>query len=177
MLDLAINYANVLKNKFRDTWFKEKYKFYNAATFCDDWNVCETTWTKHEFVSVRGNEVIGYICYDIDRANQDVAFGLCIINFEEKPSMTFAMDLGKALTDIFEKFCFRKLNFYIVVGNPIEKSYDKMCKKYGGRIVGVKKKNVRLFDGKLYDEKLYEIMREDYLNAKMQNMRKSVPGN
>ena len=69
------------------------------------------------------------------------------------------------LIDIFEKYNFRKLSFYVVVGNPIEKSYDKMCERYGGRIVGVKRKNTRLIDGKYYDEKLYEILKEDYMKA------------
>lgn len=47
------------------------------------------------------------------------------------------MDLGQALQDIFEKFKFRKLTFCVVVGNPIEKSYDKMINKYNGRIIGI----------------------------------------
>lgn len=91
---------------------------------------------------------------------------LNIINFEDEPSMTFTMDMGQALTDIFEKYNFRKLNFYVVVGNPAEKSYDKMIKRYGGRVVGYRKENTRLFDGKYYDEKLYEVMREDYFRKK-----------
>ena len=94
---------------------------------------------------------------------------LNIINFEAEPSMTFAMDLGRALTDIFEKYNFRKLNFYVIVGNPAEKAYDKMIKKYGGRVVGYRRENTRLFDGKYYDEKLYEVMRDDYFNAKRRN--------
>ena len=75
------------------------------------------------------------------------------------------MDLGQALTDIFERFKFRKLNFSVVIGNPIEKSYDKMIDKYGGRIVGIYKQEIKLIDGEYYDEKLYEITREDYLKS------------
>lgn len=33
-----------------------------------------------------------------------------------------ALDLGKAMKDIFEKFAFNKLKFSVVVGNPIEGS-------------------------------------------------------
>ena len=57
----------------------------------------------------------------------------------------------------------RKLEFTVVVGNPIEKTYDKLIKKYGGNIVGVKHKNCKLIDNKYYDEKIYEIFREDYI--------------
>ena len=66
----------------------------------------------------------------------------------------------------FEKFNFRKLNFSVVIGNPIEKSYDRMVKRFGGAICGYQRENVRLFDGKFYDEKLYEVLSEDYWRAK-----------
>lgn len=165
MLDIAINYAEQVKLKFRQTWFKERYKYWTGTNYSDEWNPVESTWVDHQFVSERNGEVIGYIGYGIDRASGDVAHHLNIINFEEKPSITFARDLGQALTDIFEKYNFRKLSFYVVVGNPIEKSYDKMCERYGGRIVGIKRKNTRLIDGKYYDEKLYEIFREDYMKS------------
>ena len=165
MLDIAINYVEQVKQKFRSTWFKERYKYWTATNYSEEWNPIESTWVDHQIVSVRNGEVIGYNGYGIDRASGDLVHNLNIINFEEKPSITFARDLGQVLIDIFEKYNFRKLSFYVVVGNPIEKSYDKMCERYGGRIVGVKRKNTRLIDGKYYDEKLYEIFKEDYMKA------------
>jgi RimJ/RimL family protein N-acetyltransferase len=67
------------------------------------------------------------------------------------------------LDEMFTKYNFRKLEFSVVVGNPIEKSYDRLIYKYGGRIVGTYKKHTRLMDNKYYDEKLYEIFRDDYI--------------
>ncbi len=80
--------------------------------------------------------------------------------------LLFGIDLGQALIDIFDKFKFRKLRFSVIVGNPVEKSYDKMVQKYGGRIVGIYYKEQQLIDGEIYDQKLYEILRENYLNNK-----------
>ena len=165
MLDLAIKYQDQVISKFRDTWFKDKYKYFNNANYFEDWVIKDSTWTNHQFVSVRNGEVIGYIGYSIDRS-WDLVNDLSIINFEDSPSMVFAADMGHAIRDIFEKYQFRKLCFSVIVGNPIEKAYDKMCLKYGGRIAGIRKKNARLIDGNFYDEKLYEIFREDYINAK-----------
>lgn len=165
MLDLAIKYQDQVISKFRDTWFKDKYKYFNNANYFEDWVIKDSTWTNHQFVSVRNGEVIGYIGYNIDRS-WALVNDLAIINFEDSPSMVFAADMGHAIRDIFEKYQFRKLCFSVIVGNPIEKAYDKMCLKYGGRIAGIRKKNVRLIDGNFYDEKLYEIFREDYINAK-----------
>jgi hypothetical protein len=53
-----------------------------------------------------------------------------------------------------------------VIGNPIEKSYDKLIHKYGGRVVGTYKQHTKLIDNKLYDEKFYEIFRDDYIKNK-----------
>lgn len=161
MLDIAINYTEELEKKFHSIWFKDRYKFHANANFYEEFTLSESTWTNHQFVSLSGGEIIGYIGYGTDRV-ADFAYGLSVVNFEDKPSVKFAMDLGKALTDIFKKYNFRKLCLSVVVGNPIEKSYDKMCKRYSGRIVGIQKDHTRLIDGKFYDEKLYEILREDY---------------
>lgn len=162
MIVLAIDYQGEVKQKMRRTWFQERYKYYHCSNWCDDWEVALSTWNGHQFVSVRDGEVIGYIGYKVDRANE-LVYDLNILNFEDKPSTTFSVDLGNVLKDIFEKFGFRKLNFSVVIGNPIESSYDKMCDRFGGRIVGIAKENVRLFDGKYHDEKYYEIFRRDYM--------------
>ena len=50
----------------------------------------------------------------------------------------------RAISDIFERFNFRKLSCAVVIGNPIEKTYDKLVPKYGGRIVGLEKEEVKL---------------------------------
>lgn len=70
--------------------------------------------------------MIGYIKYNINRSDNSCS-GLCIYNFTDNKA-TFGMDLGHALQDIFDKFKFRKLTFCVAIGNPIEKSYDKMIK-------------------------------------------------
>ena len=66
---------------------------------------------------------------------------------------------------LIEREDIRKLNFSVAIGHPIEKSYDKMVEKYGGRITGIKKEDVKLFDGKLYDLKGYEIFMDSIRQA------------
>lgn len=162
MLDLALNHEEELKKKFRGIWFSEKYKFWTCANYYEERALKENTWDGHQFVSLDNNgDVIGYIGYEIDRVN-DLVDGLSIINFTEN-KIIFGIDVGNALIDIFEKFHFRKINFCVVIGNPIEKTYDRMTEKYHGKVVGIQRKQVRLFDGKYYDMKMYEILLSDYL--------------
>ncbi len=162
MLDLAINHKEELQKRLRETWFTEKYKFAHCDVFCEEEKIDEDTWNKHQFVSLdTDGSIIGYIAYNISRAKHS-CYGLYICNFSDNKAI-FSIDLGNALRDIFERFGFRKLVFSVAVGNPIEKSYDKMMERYGGRVVGIFKEEFRCYDGKYYDKKCYEIFRDDYM--------------
>lgn len=163
MLEPAIKYRDQLSILQYDTWFNDKYKYWNCEIYHQPIQIEENTWNKNQFVSVHNGKVIGYISYNISRA-EHCAYSLSIINFSDN-KIAFGKDLGQALKDIFERYKFRKLNFTVVIGNPIEKSYDKMIKKYGGRIVGIYKEEVKLIDGEYYDKKAYEILASEYFNA------------
>ena len=160
MLAPAILYADELTRLLNSTWFQDKYKWWNNDTYYDSVKVADSSWADHQFVSVRDGKVIGYIGYQIYRCGP-TAHNLSIINFTDD-KMTFGMDVGQALRDIFEKYHFHKLNFCVVVGNPIEKSYDKMITRFGGRIVGTYRDDTRLIDGRYYDRKAYEVLEWDY---------------
>lgn len=164
MLDIAIKHEYELSEKFQNTWFQDKYKFYNFDVYYEDIEIANSTWNKHEFVSLnKYGEIIGYIGYGVKR-HTGYCDGLAAINFSDD-KITFGIDLARAIRDIFEKFNFNKLKFSVVIGNPVEKSYDKVIKRFNGRIVGIDKDETRLIDGKLYDVKRYEILRKDYLKA------------
>lgn len=163
MLEPAIKYRDQLEKLQYNIWFNDKYKYWNCDTYYQSMQIDTDTWNRHQFVSVYNDEVIGYISYNVSRSDNN-AYSLSIINFSDN-TVIFGVDLSRALKDIFEKYRFRKLNFTVVVGNPIEKSYDKMIKKYGGRIVGIHKDDVKLINGEYYDRKLYEILASEYFNA------------
>lgn len=161
MLDVAIRHKEELIELFRSIWFKEKYKFWNCGNWYEEWSPEESTWNSCQFVSLNGKgNVIGFMGYHIDRGN-DFIYALNIINFTDDMA-TFGLDCGKILRDLFERFHFRKVNFKVVVGNPIEKTYDRIIEKYGGSICGYQRKNVRLIDNQFYDEKIYEIFADEY---------------
>lgn len=164
MLKPAILYADVLKTKLRETWFVDKYKYYNFASYFSDTDVATDNWQYQQFVSVdKDNNVLGYISYQIGRqANFVDEFG--IIAFVDN-SITFGKDLHQAILDIFFKFNYNKISFQVVIGNPIERYYDKFVENYDGRIVGIKHDECKLYDGNLYDIKLYEVMRCEFVNA------------
>ncbi|MDR1549057.1 MAG: hypothetical protein LBT06_10780 [Hungatella sp.] len=163
MIDLALNHEEDVVQKLKSTWFKEKYKFYSFADYYDIIELEKSTWKEHQLVSLNSNgEVIGFISYNIDRSCNSVT-NFALVNFSGKENnITFGVDTLVAVREIFEKFKFRKMNFEVIIGNPAERHYDRIINKYGGRIVGIKLEDIKLFDGSYYDTKLYEISKESY---------------
>jgi RimJ/RimL family protein N-acetyltransferase len=168
MLDYAKKYETELVKLYQDIAFDPFYNFHLYGNCREALEIPKDTWHGHYFVSKAGNRVIGYINYAISRSENAVQ-GISIAHFggkNAKDGIIFGRDVMTALKDIFEKFGFIKINFRVVIGNPIEKTYDKLIKRYGGRIVGIFRKEVRLIDGKLYDVKEYEILAEEYFASK-----------
>ena len=163
MLYAAQLYEEDLNSLFIGIWFDEKYKYWNAGAHYDKFEVEDTTYNKHQFVSVNSktDQVIGYIGYDVDRVSQVVSC-FNIINFTDN-KFIFGKDVMQAVDDIFRMFKFYKIEFNVVVGNPAEKIYDKFIKLYGGKVVGIFHSRIVLIDGKRYDMKYYELTRNNYL--------------
>lgn len=164
MLDIAILYKEELNRLYANTWHQDKYKYYNSQPFWALPDIKDATYEDHDFVSINNRgEIIGAISYAIDRSSNSV-WNVEIINFSD--DVTFGRDVLRAIRDVFEKFNFHKISFSVVIGNPIEKTYDRLTPRYGGRIVGVERQHVKLYDNKYYDVKRYEILREDYMKTK-----------
>lgn len=165
MLDNARKYKQELQSKFIDTWYDEKYKYYHMGGWHREYVPSEDDWETMCFVSLdKYKNILGCIMYSINR-NTSSVYDFGAINFSNN-KLTFGKDLYRVIDDIFCKFNMQRMEWNVVCGNPIEKSYDKFVEKYGGRIVGTRKRNVKLLDNQIYDDKIYEILREDYLKNK-----------
>jgi hypothetical protein len=164
MLEYAKKHENRLRELFTDVAFDPFHQFEQYTNYREIFKLPEDTWDANHFVSVYNNDVLGMIGCQIKRA-ENSACGLRIIHFggaEAPRRYVFGKDVMTAVKDIFEKYRFNKLNFVVVRGNPIEKTYDKLIERYNGRIVGVKEQEAMLIDGKLYDVKEYEILAGRY---------------
>lgn len=120
----------------------------------------DDSWARLQFVSLaRDGRVIGYINASIDREANNIT-QLGIISFE--PGNLCARDIRAFAKGLFLKFRFNKVCFSAIVGSPVARTYDRLAANYGGRVVGVWRDETRLWDGLLYDVKLYEILRSDF---------------
>lgn len=86
------------------------------------------------------------------------------INFSDD-KITFGYALRQVIDDCFIKFGMNVIEWNVICGNPIEPSYDRMCEKLGGHIIGIRHNRSRDLAGNPLNDKSYEILREDYLKA------------
>jgi len=140
-------------------FLRPKYKYLNVSSFFNfKLEIKEESWNKEQWVSTNDkNEIVGYFCATLDRDTRNVS-SLFIANFTDN-SKTFGVDLWRFIKTLKR---YRMIYWQVTIGNPIEKSYDKICKRLGGKIVGISKNNVRALDGKLYDVKSYEVENKEY---------------
>lgn len=167
MLRPAGLYENELKLLFTEIAFDEEYMFANTDSYREEFKIAsEGTWNRHQFASVNSDgDIVGYMEYRINRDSLATS-SLQAINFKKDGlNATFGKDLRQLFMDLFMKFKFRKLNFSVVVGNPAEAFYDKYIEQMGGRIVGIYEEDVKLFDGNYYDLKIYEVLRDGFMDA------------
>lgn len=81
------------------------------------------------------------------------------------PILAFGRALRQVIEDCFLKFGMEVVEWCVICGNPIERSYDRMCEKLGGRIIGVRHRRALDMAGNVHNDKSYEILREDFLRA------------
>lgn len=177
---MALEFEESLKEMYRKTWRKDEYRYYHNDVAYYDLKLEDNTWNALQYVMIdeATKTLLGFIFFTINRAYNNIT-GIALASFipilkeegytEEqikKYKRIFAADLKQSLTDIFDKYNFHKISFAVVIGNPVEKQYDAIIKQMGGRIVGIVKDEVKLNDNKYYDEKLYEILQNEYNKSK-----------
>ena len=168
MIELAFHHKEELNRQYANMMLNsDKYKYVLARNWITyELNIENNNWNKIQLVSVTHDpyHIHGYFKCDVNRAVH-YAYGLVVINFDDKPSLIFANDFKKFLhIMLIVEYKFNKLQFTCVVGNPAEQLYDRLINRYSGRIVGVYKNDVKLLDNEIYDLKLYEITRTAILN-------------
>ena len=164
MLAFAYEWQNELMKEHRKSLrmeHMEKFKYFYAGRWTEyEFEVADNDLDELQMVSVNPKtwRIHGYFEATFDNDVKAVE-EMCIINYMGKVCPMFAADLKAFIAELFGRG-YEKIDWSVIIGNPAERMYDRFCKKYGGRIVGTKLRNVMLRDGNIYDEKFYEIYRD-----------------
>ncbi len=166
MLDLAINYKREISYLMINAFNDPHYHYFRSSTHTnfDDSFISNSTWQNLQYVSVSNSlNVLGLMFLTIDRSTMN-ANDLGLISFK-KNSIEFANDFASFICLAFGRFNIKKISWNVIVGSPHERTYDKLTKKHNGRIVGVLEKEKVLEDGLYYDCKLYELMKDNFIES------------
>lgn len=160
MLKPAQLYKEKLIEESINQWYKPENKFYsdlgNGIPEIPDHN-----YDSHHFVSVdKNDEVIGYICYDVNWTAMS-AYGFGIISFR-KGNAEFARDVYQAICNLFQKYHMNRVSWRAYADNPAVRGYRNFIKKYGGRECAYHRQIAKLQDGLLHDMVEFEILAEEW---------------
>lgn len=163
-------YEEQIKQKMWEIWYDERYQYYFGGSWRSDFSLRDSNESlRRGFAVLNDNdELIGYIGYYVDDCMK-VAQCFGAINFSND-KLSFGRAMVQVIKDCFLKFGMEVVEWNVICGNPIERSYDRLCEKFGGRIVGVARNRARDMAGNVCDEKIYEILREDFLSTMLQRM-------
>ena len=154
MLKPAKLYEKRLNELSTQSILNPRMKFWHGQYPDTTITIDDSFWTKIQFVSIdKRDDVRGYFKATIARPENYIN-GMACVNFG-KPSMVFANDLVSFMQYLAYEINMPKITWNVTRGNPIEKQYDELCKKIGGRIVGIERYAV-LINGKYHDNKIYE---------------------
>lgn len=116
----------------------------------------ETDSSRYQYAIVDSNEkLIGYLDYSIDWYYSCASrFGL--ISFD-RGNPIIGKDLFKELNKLINEYKLHRIEWRMIGGNPVERSYDRFCKKFNGT-KHVLRDVMKDRYGKYHDDIIYEII-------------------
>ena len=85
----------------------------------------------YQYAIIDKDKVIGYFSYRVDW------YSSCVYNFGlfsfDRNNIIIGIDIYKELKKIINDYHIHRIEFRMTSGNPVEKHYDKFCKRYKGK--------------------------------------------
>jgi hypothetical protein len=181
MLALAIQHAPQLQECYQRTLTDEKYRYYMHGTRRYFIPIEPDDTNKLQYVSLGAyGNVLGLFECNLNRETM-TAYEVTAIRFTPGYDPEFAADMYRFVVDvIFQQYGMNRVIYNVIKGNKAESLYDRICERFGGRIVGTFSNEVRLYDGQLYDLKYYEMLKERclplLLEVTAENYRENLGG-
>ena len=118
----------------------------------------ETESGRFQYAIVASSEkLVGYLDYYIDWYNS-CAWRFGLISFD-RGNPIVGKDLFNELNKLIYDYRLHRIEWRMIGGNPVERSYDKFCKKFNGT-KHILKDAIKDKYGKYHDDIIYEIVNE-----------------
>lgn len=132
MLKPAILYKDKIIKNFYEHQYSEDMTFYSGWLGNDIPDIAEKfDGCRYQYAIIDKDKVIGYFTYYIDW------YKSCASNFGlysfDKNNKIIGIDVYRELKKIINEYHIHRMEWRMIDGNPVEKHYDKFCKKYNGK--------------------------------------------
>ena len=157
MLKPAILYKDEIQRKMQEYFYTEDMML-ECGDILGNWSpsIEETEDGTEQWAILNGDEVIGYFTYHINWYSSCVSrFGL--MSFDRGNSI-IGFDIGIKMLELARGF--RRVEWRMVGGKPVEKHYDKFCNKFGGTKY-ILKDAIKDRKGIYRDDVIYVILKEN----------------
>ena len=167
MLKFAKLYEQELSKTYLTIICEPKYGYVNQDYIAPN-TIDEDDWNYVQRVRLYEDKIIGYMHGSTSRAsNRITQLAIWSVASNLSQYREFELDCLNFLLYLLNNF--RKVEWSVCMSNPVRKSYTKLIKKLGGRIVGISKQ-VHLVNGVYEDEELYEIMSTEEVKIKLRKL-------
>lgn len=159
MLVPAILCKEVLERLFAAHLYDEDMFLYNGCPHYNtipDLTSTENNENIYRWAIVDKDIVIGYFTYLI-QPDIDTVCNFGLYSFKRGDSL-IGIDIYRKMKELINTY--RRVEWRMIGGNPVQKHYDKFCKRYNGRKV-ILHKVTRSPGGEYCDEHIYEILKNE----------------
>lgn len=159
MLVPAILYKNEIENMMKLYSYSDEMMLYSgylgSSIPCISENADGSMYHYAIIDEKNNNKLIGFFTYNIDWYVSSVnCFGL--FSFD-KNNRIIGLDVRRELNKIINEYHIHRMEWRMIGDNPVERHYDKFCKKYNGKKF-ILTDTVKDKYGKYHNDVIYEII-------------------
>lgn len=157
MLKPAVKFQREVMEKFYEVIYDDDFFLCNGYAFDFQLPDVSPDNDRCQYVVVDSNDdVLAYFSYRVD-AYSSCAYGFYAFSFD-KGNYIVGKDIFSEMERLVSKF--HRVEWYMIGGNPVKRSYDRFCGKHGGSVL-ILRDAVRDSDGNYRDKYCYEIINPD----------------
>lgn len=154
----AILYKDEIIRRMAERNYSDDMLNYTGCLDCYSPNIlAETDASTYQYAIVDGERLVGYFDYKVDWYSSCAhCFGL--VSFEHNRAVGIAVyrELRKLIYD----YHIHRIEWRMVGGNPVERHYDRFCRRYGGNKF-VLTDVIKDRSGRYHNDVIYEIVFEE----------------
>lgn len=161
MLAPAVLYKDDIIKEFKKKYYTDDMMYYVGYSANIIANIAdEPDESTFQYAVVDKDLVLkGYIVYHIDWYSS-CAYNFGIMSFD-KHGILMGEALNEVMNKLIDEYHLHRISWQMVSGNPVQKTYDRFCKKYNGNRV-ILHDVFKDTHGNYHDSYYYEIISDKY---------------